>query len=140
MPNPSGKITGVILAGGMSRRMGGVEKSLIELGGKPLITQVVNSLSQQVPAIVINANGDPSRFDLLGLPVVADPQSDSIEAFAGPLSGVLAGMEWAQTHTPNSEFIATVAADTPFFPDDFVARLAENLLQRKFRHLPGQKR
>ncbi|MEM6596161.1 MAG: molybdenum cofactor guanylyltransferase MobA, partial [Pseudomonadota bacterium] len=113
---------GVILAGGQSRRMGGGDKGLLDLGGRKLITHVIDRLEPQVAEIALNANGDAARFDL-GLPVIPD----SIDGFAGPLAGVLAGLDWAaaQGHT----HIVTAAADTPFFPCDLVPRLmlaAEN--------------
>lgn len=107
---------GVILAGGRATRMGGGDKGLLRLGGQTILGRVITRLSPQVDAMVLNANGDPARFDL-GLPVVAD----SIPGFAGPLSGVLAGLDHAAAR--NRSHIVTVAADTPFFPTDLVARL-----------------
>lgn len=114
-------ILGVVLAGGLSRRMDGREKSFIELAGKPLISHVVERLVGQVNEILINANGDPTRFSALGLPV----QSDTIEGHAGPLAGVLAGMRWAQENS-NAENLVTAAADTPFFPMDYVKSMLSN--------------
>jgi len=114
------RVLGVILAGGLSRRMEGTEKSLMELAGKPLITHVRDRLAPQVARLIVNANGDAARFDFLGLPAVAD----TIPHHAGPLAGILAGMRWAEAQTPDLRFIATAATDTPFFPADFVARLA----------------
>ncbi len=107
---------GVILAGGQSRRMGGGDKGLLSLGGQTLLTRVIDRLSPQVAELALNANGDPRRMGV-DLPVIAD----SIDGFAGPLAGVLAGMDWAaaQGHT----HIVTAAADTPFFPCDLVPRL-----------------
>lgn len=113
------EIPGLILAGGLSRRMGGGDKSLKPLGGRPLLAHVVERLAPQVDTLVLNANGDPARFDAFGLPVVADTVAD----FAGPLAGVLAGLRWARVHAPKARWIASVAADTPFFPLDLVARL-----------------
>jgi molybdenum cofactor guanylyltransferase len=110
---------GVLFGGGQSRRMGGVEKSLLSLGGKPMIARVIDALRPQVRSLVINANGDPARFASFGLPVVADREAD----FAGPLAGLLAGMEWVRAHQPDISRIATAACDTPFFPADLVARL-----------------
>ncbi|MEZ5870409.1 MAG: molybdenum cofactor guanylyltransferase MobA [Nitratireductor sp.] len=115
----SDEVTGVILAGGLSRRMGGTEKSLADLAGKPLISHVRDRLMRQLNTIVLNANGDPARFAILGLPV----QNDTIGGFAGPLAGILAGMRWASANVPGSRFIATVAADTPFFPATLVNTL-----------------
>jgi len=107
-------LAGVVLAGGLSRRMGGGDKGLLPLGKTTLLGQVIQRLHPQVSHMVLNANGDPARFADYGLPVVAD----SIEGFAGPLAGVLAGMDWAATQGISR--IITVAADTPFFPDDLV--------------------
>ncbi len=113
-------IVGVILAGGRSVRMGGGDKCLLELDGRPLLSHVIERLRPQVAAIVLNANGEPSRFDGFGLPVVADRNGDD----KGPLAGILAGMGWAREHMPEATFIATAAADTPVFPEDLVARLS----------------
>ncbi|MEM7069207.1 MAG: molybdenum cofactor guanylyltransferase MobA [Pseudomonadota bacterium] len=112
------ELLGVVLAGGLSRRMEGPEKSLLELGGIKLITHVTNRLNKQVNSVVINANGDPKRFDFLKLPIVPD----TVEGFAGPLAGVLAGMRWAADNTDASHVI-TAAADTPFFPHDYVSNM-----------------
>jgi molybdopterin-guanine dinucleotide biosynthesis protein A len=109
---------GVILAGGLASRMGGGDKGLLPLGPSTLIGHVIARLSPQVGAIALNANGDAARFSGLGLPVVAD----SIDGFAGPLAGVLAGLDWAAAQGAQS--IVTAAADTPFFPCDLVARLS----------------
>jgi molybdopterin-guanine dinucleotide biosynthesis protein A len=110
---------GLLLAGGLSRRMGGGDKCLRPLGGRPLLAHIVERARPQVAALVINANGDPARFASFGLPVVAD----AIEGFAGPLAGVLTGMEWAARHHPGAGWLATFATDAPFFPRDLVARL-----------------
>ncbi len=113
------KIAGVILAGGLARRMGGGDKALMRLGGETLLARVIARLTTQVGEIVLNANGDSERFAEFGLPVVAD----TVDDFAGPLAGVLAGMRWAAArgHT----HVASAAGDTPFFPADLVARLAQ---------------
>jgi molybdopterin-guanine dinucleotide biosynthesis protein A len=108
------RIAGVILAGGRGRRMGGADKALIPLRGRPLIAHAIARLSPQVTALAISANGDPARFAAFGLPVLADADP------RGPLSGVLAGLGWAAGH----DALVTVAVDTPFFPADLVARLA----------------
>lgn len=112
-------VVGVILAGGLSRRMGGGDKALLELGGKPILSRVIERLAPQVGQMVLNANGDPARFAEYGLPVAADP----IEGFAGPLAGVLAGLDWAHEQAPGVPWVVTVASDTPFFPEDLVERL-----------------
>lgn len=108
---------GVILAGGQATRMGGGDKGLLTLGGKPLLRHVIERLEPQVAALALNANGDAARFDGLALPVLPD----SIDGFAGPLAGVLAGLDWAAEQ--GAETIVTAAADTPFFPCDLVPRL-----------------
>lgn len=118
---PNEAIVGVLLAGGRSRRMGGGDKSLLELGGKPLLTHVIERLEPQVSGMVLNANGDPGRFAGFGLHVIADPVADN----PGPLAGVLAGMIWAEVNDPAARWVATAACDTPFFPKDLVARLLE---------------
>ncbi|MCD9148198.1 molybdenum cofactor guanylyltransferase MobA [Pseudophaeobacter flagellatus] len=111
------KPLGVILAGGLATRMGGGDKGLLQIGGQSLLNRVRDRLAPQVSGLALNANGDAARFDDMGLPVVAD----SIEGFAGPLAGVLAGLDWAATQ--GAEAIVTAAADTPFFPTDLVVRL-----------------
>nr|WP_325250067.1 molybdenum cofactor guanylyltransferase MobA [Amylibacter sp.] len=108
---------GVILAGGLSSRMGGGDKGLLALDGVSLVGRVRVRLQRQVGTVILNANGDAERFDGLGLPV----EPDSIVGFAGPLAGVLAGMDWAAN--AGASHIVTVAADTPFFPSDLVERL-----------------
>jgi molybdopterin-guanine dinucleotide biosynthesis protein A len=108
---------GVILAGGQATRMGGGDKGLLPLGKGTIISSVIERLEPQVAGMALNANGEPARFDALGLPVVAD----SIAGFAGPLSGVLAGLDWAAGN--GISHIVTVAADTPFFPCDLVPQL-----------------
>ena len=113
------KVTGVILAGGQSRRMGGGDKGLLELVGKPMLAHVIDRLCPQVGAMIINANGDPARFKAFGLPVVAD----TIEGYVGPLAGVLAGMRWAAANVPDGEWIVTAAGDAPLLPHDLVSRL-----------------
>jgi len=109
---------GVILAGGLARRMGGGDKSLLSLGAScRVLDQVIARLGEQVDQMVLNANGDPARFDEFGLPVVAD----SLDGFLGPLAGVLAGLDYAAEH--GFDHIVSVAADTPFFPTDLVSAL-----------------
>jgi molybdenum cofactor guanylyltransferase len=111
------KPLGVILAGGLATRMGGGDKGLLQVGGQSLLSRVRDRLAPQVSGLALNANGDATRFADLGLPVVAD----SIDGFAGPLAGVLAGLDWAAEQ--GADAIVTAAADTPFFPTDLVARL-----------------
>ncbi len=112
------EVVGCILAGGLARRMGGGDKGLIRLGGRLVLDHVLDRLKPQVGQVVLNANGDPARFEAYDLPVVPD----SVEGFAGPLAGVLAGLEWTRGNT-SAEWMATAATDTPFFPVDFVTRM-----------------
>ncbi|WP_380054850.1 molybdenum cofactor guanylyltransferase MobA [Falsihalocynthiibacter sp. SS001] len=108
---------GVILAGGESRRMGGGDKCLQRIGQQPILNHVIDRISPQVAELALNANGDPARFAQFDIEVVRD----TIEGFAGPLAGVLAGLDWAAQK--GADHIVTVAADTPFFPQDVVAQL-----------------
>jgi molybdopterin-guanine dinucleotide biosynthesis protein A len=108
---------GVILAGGQARRMGGGDKPLRMLGGAPILRRVVLRFAPQVERLALNANGDPARFADYGLEVLPD----SLEGHPGPLAGVLAGLDWAAAE--GAEDIVTVAADTPFFPEDLLAQL-----------------
>jgi molybdopterin-guanine dinucleotide biosynthesis protein A len=117
------KVVGLLLAGGQSRRMGGGDKALRLLGGIPLLARVIERLRPQVDALVLNANGDAARFAKFGLPVV----SDSVPDFAGPLAGVLAGLDWTAAYRPDSPFVVSVATDAPFLPADLVARLVEGI-------------
>ncbi len=112
-------VTGVILAGGLSRRMGGGDKGLLELGQRSMLGHVIDRLRPQVGRIVLNANGDPARFAGFGLPVAAD----TIEGFVGPLAGVLAGLRWSAENTPEVTHVVSVSADAPFLPADLVAQL-----------------
>jgi molybdopterin-guanine dinucleotide biosynthesis protein A len=110
---------GIILAGGLARRMGGGDKPLKEIAGKPILAHVIERLQPQCAALILNANGDPARFARFGLPVVADDVPD----FAGPLAGILAGLDWVAANAPDAQHALSVAADTPFIPRDLVARL-----------------
>lgn len=111
-------IAAVILAGGQATRMGGGDKCLLRIGPNRLIDLVIKRLTPQVGPIILNANGEAERFSDLGLTVVPD----NVAGFAGPLAGILAGMDWAAKQ--GYDQIVSVAADTPFFPQDLVARLA----------------
>lgn len=110
-------VAGVILAGGLSRRMGGGDKSLADLADRPMIGHVIARLRPQVAALAVNANGDPARFVAFGLPVLPDP----LGGFGGPLAGLLAGLQWAKR--ADIPLAATVPADTPFVSNDLVQRL-----------------
>jgi molybdopterin-guanine dinucleotide biosynthesis protein A len=111
---------GLILAGGLARRMGGGDKARIAIGGKTILERVLATMTPQCARLIINANGDPARFADTSLPVVAD----SIPDFAGPLAGILAGLDWAAAHAPDVTDLASVPGDCPFLPSDLVQRLA----------------
>ena len=113
-----GEIVGVVLAGGRSQRMGGREKALADLAGRPMLAHILARFAPQVSRLAINANGDPARFAAFGLPVIADQIPD----FPGPLAGVLAGLRWASACA--ATHMATVSSDAPFIPLDLVSRLA----------------
>lgn len=113
------KPLGLILAGGLARRMGGGDKGLIEIGGKSILDRAIERLSSQTSRIIINANGDAARFSFTGLPVVPDDIPD----FAGPLAGVLAGLDWAAANSPESEYVISAPGDCPFLPRELVQRL-----------------
>ena len=118
MPNETG-VCGLLLAGGQSRRMGGGDKALQPLGGRPVLARILDIARPQVDVLVLNANGDPARFAEFGVPVAADV----IDGFAGPLAGVLTGLEWARANAPGCGWVASFACDAPFAPRDLVARL-----------------
>jgi molybdopterin-guanine dinucleotide biosynthesis protein A len=109
----------VILAGGRARRMGGADKALLQLGGRPLLRHVLDRIAPQVGAVALSANGDPARFAAFGLPVLPDPLPDT----PGPLAGILAGLRWAAATHPDARHLLSVPTDTPFLPADLVARL-----------------
>jgi molybdenum cofactor guanylyltransferase len=110
---------GVLLAGGLARRMGGGDKPMRQIGGRTILARVIARLEPQCDGLILNANGDPSRFAGFGLPVIPD----TVENFPGPLAGILAALDWAAAHRPGVEFILSAAADCPFLPRDLVARL-----------------
>jgi len=115
---------GVILAGGLSRRMGGGDKALLQLAGRPLIQHVLDRFGPQVDRLIVNANGDPARLPVTGFPIIAD----TVEGFAGPLAGILAALDWAATHAPDLRWVASVATDCPFLPSDLVTRLHQAVM------------
>ena len=117
--DPIDKVLGVLLAGGQARRMGGGDKCLLELGGKSLLAHTLERIHGSVDALILNAPGDPERFSDFGLEVVGDV----IDGFAGPLAGVLTGLEWAAQNREDIHWVATFATDAPFIPTDLVARL-----------------
>jgi molybdopterin-guanine dinucleotide biosynthesis protein A len=110
-------IAGLILAGGRATRMGGEDKALLPVAGRPLVEHAIERLRPQVSMLALSANGDPRRFAWTGLPVIPD----GVPGFAGPLAGILAGLEWAAER--GADAVVSVAVDTPFFPSDLVARL-----------------
>ena len=112
---------GVLLAGGLARRMGGGDKPLRSIGGQTLLARAVARLAPQCAELIVNANGDPARFGELGLPVVAD----TVEGFAGPLAGVLAALEWVRENRADHEWVVSIPTDSPFLPRDLVASLHE---------------
>jgi molybdopterin-guanine dinucleotide biosynthesis protein A len=114
-------IVGVILAGGLSRRMGGGDKCLMPFGSTTLLDIAIERARPQVDTLVLSANGDPSRFENRGLPV----EADVVAGHAGPLAGILTGMDWCEKACPNADWVLSVASDTPFFPQDLASRLLE---------------
>jgi molybdenum cofactor guanylyltransferase len=110
---------GVILAGGLARRMGGIDKAHIRIGGVTILDRVVTRLRDQCARLVLNANAEATRFANSGLPVIADSVAD----FPGPLAGILAGLDFAAAQTPEIAWVVSVAADCPFLPHDLVPRL-----------------
>jgi molybdopterin-guanine dinucleotide biosynthesis protein A len=114
------KVPGVLLAGGLARRMGGGDKpTMRQIGGRTILERVIARLSPQCDGLILNANGDPARFASFGLPVIADTVKD----FPGPLAGILAALDWAAANRPDVEFMLSAAADCPFLPRDLVSRL-----------------
>lgn len=120
-------VTGVVLAGGRSRRMGGGDKGLLELAGKPMLRHVIDRLAPQVSTTIINANGDPQRFAAFALPVVAD----TVGGFVGPLAGVLAGMRWSTANVRSARWIVTAPGDAPLLPRDLVERMMQAVAERE---------
>ena len=113
------KIPGVLLAGGLARRMGGGDKPMRAIAGRTILDRVIARLSPQCDGLIINANGDPARFASFGLPVVADDVAD----FPGPLAGILAALDWTAANRPDVSLVLSAAADCPFLPRDLVTRL-----------------
>ena len=112
-------VVGILLAGGLSRRMGGGDKNLLTLNGKPILARAIERVKLQVSTLVLNANGPSDRFAQFGLPVIPDV----IEGYAGPLAGILTGMEWTLENRPDCAWVATFPTDAPFLPLDLVTRL-----------------
>jgi len=110
---------GLVLAGGLARRMGGGDKALIRIGDATILDRVLDRLAPACTGIVLNANGDPARFARFNLPVIADDVAD----FPGPLAGILAGLDWTAQHAPGVAWLVSVPGDCPFLPRDLVQRL-----------------
>jgi molybdopterin-guanine dinucleotide biosynthesis protein A len=119
--NPIPPTLGLVLAGGLARRMGGGDKARIEIGGVSILDRVLATLSGRCTDIIINANGDPARFADTGCTVVPDNVPD----YPGPLAGVLAGLDWLAEQNNGVEWLLSVPGDCPFLPDDLVERLHE---------------
>jgi molybdenum cofactor guanylyltransferase len=114
-------VPGVVLAGGLARRMGGGDKPLREIGGEPILARVISRLAPQCESLVLNANGDSSRFTSFGLPVVAD----EVKGYPGPLAGILAGLDWAAANRPDAQWVLSAPGDCPFLPQDLVLLLRQ---------------
>ncbi|WP_414641523.1 molybdenum cofactor guanylyltransferase MobA [Bradyrhizobium sp.] len=112
-------IPGLLLAGGLARRMGGGDKPMRQIAGRTILDRVIARLKPQCDGLVLNANGDATRFASFGLPVIAD----GIKNFPGPLAGILAGLDWLADHRPDVSWMLSAAADCPFLPRDLVERL-----------------
>ncbi|MER9127946.1 molybdenum cofactor guanylyltransferase MobA [Mesorhizobium sp. M0959] len=119
MTNKLRQILGVVLAGGLARRMGGGDKPMRGIAGRPILDHVIERLSPQCEGLVLNANGDPARFASFGLPILADTVAD----YPGPLAGVLAALDWAAENRRQTLWVISVAGDCPFLPRDLVERL-----------------
>jgi molybdenum cofactor guanylyltransferase len=117
-------IPGVLLAGGLARRMGGGDKPMRRIGGRTILDHVIERLKPQCSELILNANGDPARFAAFGLPVI----SDTVENFPGPLAGILAALDWAAVQRPGVPLILSAAADCPLLPRDLVVRLNDALV------------
>jgi molybdopterin-guanine dinucleotide biosynthesis protein A len=110
---------GVLLAGGLARRMGGGDKPMRTIRGRTILDRVIARLAPQCDGLILNANGDPARFAAFGLPVIAD----TVQDFPGPLAGILAALDWTAANRPDVGWILSAAADCPFLPRDLVSRL-----------------
>jgi molybdenum cofactor guanylyltransferase len=128
VPAPDGMAAtpGILLAGGLARRMGGGDKPMRTIAGRTILDRVIARLGPQCAGLVLNANGDPARFAQFGLPVVADSVAD----FPGPLAGVLAGLDWAAANRGDAAFVLSAAADCPFLPRDLVKRLHQARIEQ----------
>lgn len=112
-------ILGVILAGGQSRRFGGGDKGMADLAGEPVLSRVIGRFRPQVGRLILNVNGDAERFHRFNLPTIVDQENAGL----GPLSGILAALDWQNQHAHDCTAVATVSTDVPFLPPDLVQRL-----------------
>jgi molybdenum cofactor guanylyltransferase len=119
-------IPGLLLAGGLARRMGGGDKPMRTIAGKTILDRVISRLRPQCRGLILNANGDPTRFAQFGLPVIADSVAD----FPGPLAGILAGLDWMAANRPDTNWMLSAAGDCPFLPRDLVERLDQERRQQ----------
>jgi len=119
-------IPGVLLAGGLARRMGGGDKPMRQIGGAAILARVIARLKPQCDGLILNANGDPARFASFGLPVIPD----SVTGFPGPLAGILAGLDWVAENRPDAAWVLSAAADCPFLPRDLLARLHRERIEQ----------
>jgi molybdenum cofactor guanylyltransferase len=119
-------IPGVLLAGGLARRMGGGDKPMRTIGERTILERVIARLKPQCDGLILNANGDPARFAAFSLPVIPDGVAD----FPGPLAGILAGLDWAAANRPEVKWMLSAAADCPFLPRDLVSRLYQGLVEQ----------
>lgn len=117
-------IAAVILAGGLARRMGGGDKPLMMLSGRPILSHIIDRIAPQTNKLIINTNSSEAFFEEFNLPIVAD----SIDGFAGPLAGILAGMDWVASNMPKCRFMISVPGDGPFIPTDLVEKLMKPIL------------
>ena len=131
MKRPAGlsSVVGVLLAGGQSRRMGGGDKCLQQLAGKPILAHVIERAAPQVDRLILNANGDAARFAEFQLPVVPDVLAD----WPGPLAGVLSAMVWAREQASSALWVVSFPTDAPFLPEDLVARLFDRVIEENTR-------
>ncbi|MDA0675184.1 MAG: molybdenum cofactor guanylyltransferase MobA [Proteobacteria bacterium] len=116
---PGELIAGVILAGGLARRMGGGDKALCTVDGEPMLGRIIARVRPQVCALALNANGNAARFAPWRLPVLADV----VPGNAGPLAGVLTGLRWLEETGTGARWLASFPGDAPFLPTDLVQRL-----------------
>jgi len=120
-PKRAAQVVGVVLAGGLARRMGGGDKPMTALAGKPILEYILARVRPQVDALALNANGDPGRFAYYDMDVIAD----TMDGNPGPLAGVLSGLEWARREHPEARWLATFPGDAPFLPKNLVSRLSQ---------------